>query len=436
MFASDQDMAWHSLWYISVNKKNMIGMIILIGGFMKQLSSTKQKWVLSLALLAVLGSQSYFQVHSNQLNVIELASEAKAETKVQAKPAVKEESKKAESVDPKDKKIEDLTNKVIKMEAALTSIGCTNGDCSTALLKKPVNPLPIDDEDKVETKKERSERIAKEKKEKKIADEKEKKDKLREDQATANDEFKSKMESISDDCSDGSVACLAQRTVEILAEYSGKGVVKPDARTVSNAFNKYVGDSLRAGLTNGDIANDSDLQAAIRTISSDMPMEYRNLKERTLEISSAATLAKAQSINTKFTMAKMYQSNNRINEAITLQSQGIQERDRLTLDSQVLVNNMQIGTEQTHDNATMQYLQSVYLPNINKTLTGLLDISGKTLNSTDGTPVNADGSRSNARGSLTSKLLNNNGDSVNSNNSMIIGSPTSTRQLNRTGRSN
>lgn len=200
---------------------------------MKQLSGAKQKWVLSLALLAVLGTQSYFQVSSNTLNSYELASrepaealpppkgihydpksptglsdadakkdevkkddsktaakpaDAKVESKAEAKKEEKSDDKKdlENSLKQKDEKIAALEERTKKMEGTLTALGCKDGSCDSDFLTKIkalVNPITAvtdkaaekkvvkaeHDCDQEETAKEKRECLADERKAKKEA---------------------------------------------------------------------------------------------------------------------------------------------------------------------------------------------------------------------------------------------------------------------------
>lgn len=450
-------------------------MVITIGGFMKQVSGTKQKWILSLALLAVLGSQSYFQISSNSLNSFELASRDPAEVLpspkgIASKPDLAKEQKEADAkriaelkaglkkdVDDAQAKIDEL-KKLTEGRPGATD--CTDGSCSSALIKKVVSPLPVEEteaqirarerkeraDEKAEERRQRladkeearqdKERIRKEKEEDQKQAEKEKKADEAAKRKEVNADFTEKMKSIEDDCSGEGITCMGQKMTEILKEYSGKDVVKPESAVVTKAFNKYFAESFRLALR--DPAAQQQVLATLHEITADLPIEYRQLKEKSLDMVSSATMVEATKINTNFVAAAQLQKAKKFDEALALQIAGTQQRDQLTLNSQLMVNEIRSGTEEAQDPATFNYLKSTYLPNINKILASLIDISGSSLNKLNQTSdVNEFATRSNTRGGgrATSNLLNNGNNSSSGNllNNVNFGAPTQTQRINRPG---
>lgn len=419
---------------------------------MKQASGTKQKWILSLALLAVLGSQSYYQVSSNKLNSTELASVSPEElAKIQAEATQKQKDADAKEIASLQAKLK------AKTEGRAGSTDCVDGTCSSALIKKVSSPLPVEETEaqirirelkeraaeraeerkqrlaeKEEARKEKEE-LAKEKEEEKKELAKEKKAEEAEKKKEVTAEFNEKMKSIEDDCSGEGIACMGQKLTDTLKEYSGKDVIKPDPAVVTKAFNKYFADSFRLALR--DPSAQDEILSTLHELTADLPIEYRQLKEKSLDMVSSATMIEATRINNKFTAAAQLQKAKKYDQALALQIAGAQERDQLTLKSQLMVNEIQSGTTEAKDATTFDYLRSIYLPNINKIIAGLLDTTGNSLNNLNQTTnLNEFTTRSNTRGGVSNFNSNNNtNSSTNLLNTVNFGTPTSTQKIRRVG---
>ena len=472
-------------------------MVILNGGFMKQLSGNKQKWVLSLALLAVLGTQSYHSVDSKMVHSFELSSTAptadiktaadiKAEKDAVARKAA--EKSDSASTDPNLNVNEKLQKELKEMQSELKDIkaalkqsskvegkatdSCPTGDCGKteeqkksdeiATLKKRIEELTKGkdknkdednecDEDNVEnlSAKERRACIAKAKKERKEQIAKEKKEKEQEAKEEANDSFKEKVSEIAEECVGDGPSCSAEKFTHLLSDFSGKNKVKPESKEVIKAFNSLVGNKLRSAAANPD--SSEEVAKTLLILGSDLPSEYNNIsfKKNALEMVSAGANLQAQAINNKFVMAQALSKRNDMQSTMqvtTLMSEGLQQRQQLQMNLQQETSSMVDGLQSAGDTNTLAYMSSVYLPNVNKLITSLLDTSGNSLNSLNGTTT-AQTTSTSGRGvvrggnNASQILVNGNNQIPNSGgsssgnllNGVNFGALNNTRTINRTG---
>lgn len=466
---------------------------------MKFASENRQKWILSLALIAVLGSQYYYQAPSNQVQSYSLSSKADevaaAQEKVDAATLQVEALKKDVALFPKldkkaltkdivaiqkekeealvkatqhkevvEKKLAELKKETPKeekpapaadkakekpdVEKALTALTkkvesleqkiegkaaaepCA--DCEKSLIKKPLKPLVVGDEDKVETAKERRERLAEARKEKRLAKEEArrekeaaKREKLQEEREEANDNFKERMEEIEADCTDIGIGaeCVSGRMMLELKSFVG---TKPDKTVVAAAFSKYLSPTFQSAIS--DMTDPVRRQEAINNLQSlmaDMPLEYRALKEQVLNTLSSSVQSKASEINRNYFVKSAQLKTSNPMESIDLYMKGNQQASLLNQASQTVVDVTRDTTAST-DAATFNYMRDVYIKNVNDSLNLLLKASG-------GTTVNIDdvngtnGSRGTVRGGTNLNVPSNR----NITNGINFGTPSNSRQGTR-----
>ncbi|MFZ3230844.1 MAG: hypothetical protein WA160_11615 [Pseudobdellovibrio sp.] len=369
---------------------------------MKQLTKAPQKWLLSTLLIAALGSQYYFQIPSTKIQSAEFSSEAVTSGVMETTKMNNYAAKLAEEKATKDKKEKELAVEYVKKGepnktsegTAKTSNKCADEKCETVLIKKStfdayealLVKLEAKDKEEADAKEKPAPLTESEKKEKKKLAEAEKKEqKIKDDKEAKialNQEFSDKMDAISEGCDSGDVQCVSKNMVEVLKEYTSKEKDKrPDSFIINKAFNKNFGEDFKIALR--DSSANQSVMDALQEISSEMPKEYRSLKEKTLDLVRNAQMAKASEINRNFIMEDKLKKANRLPEAMTYGVEGTQQRNQMIYDSQLMVNQIQAGLNEAGDRSTLSYLSTVYLPNLNKLINGLSNPNG--INLTDAT---------------------------------------------------
>ncbi len=443
---------------------------------MKHANGTKRQWLLCAALLMALGSQSYFQVSSNDFNSIELASRdsadpaytklldalKEAEAKFEARELARRKSEKGVSDDvkiyelykryeatrmaeaanskteeEKDKKLKQAENAktkanalaikisaspernaavsknadaemavvaataavVIKTEGVAPLADACEGGCNTApdkteILDKTVAAVmkimkekqaAADKKEEVavevavkETAKDKREREAQERKDAKEAKElakKEKEDDKRakklEEKTERNERFAEKMEEVGEKCKE-SIECATTELSTLLSRYTGEK--KIDNAVVSKAFNKYISKDLRAAL--GSRENTPEVADAIYQLTSEIPKEYRFLKVKAIEVIRSESVNRAAEINRDFKMASQLTKANKPLEAEQYWRSANSNASAFAYDYNVLRSSMTGGLESSQDRATMAFVNSDYIPSMQKLLTSLSNPSG------------------------------------------------------------
>ncbi|OFZ30496.1 MAG: hypothetical protein A2622_08825 [Bdellovibrionales bacterium RIFCSPHIGHO2_01_FULL_40_29] len=321
---------------------------------MKQFSGTKHKWLLCTALVMALGSQSYYQIASNQMNQTELASTA---TTTPAAPAT------APALTTEAKTI----NKSEACEG-----GCdTNAQVLAAAMKiiEAANANKTEKMTPVETPKERHERIAQERKEAREEIARIKKEKAEEKREAAraakierNEAFTAEAADIGEECS-GNIECSVGRMSTLLIEYSGEKN-KVDTSVVTKAFNAHIAKDLRAALR--DPENSQKVSEIMYQLSADIPSEYRVIKEKAVDLVRNEAKARANEVNKNFKMADTLAKSGRPAESNQYFTAGLLAADAFTSDSKMLADGISSGLESANDTTTMEYVRRGYFPDLQK----------------------------------------------------------------------
>ena len=521
---------------------------------MKHANGTKRQWLLCAALLMALGSQSYFQVSSNDFSSIELSSvgpptqqesaleEKKLDdilTAASQKKSLKnaeaafeanelerrksekdvsddmkiyelyrryEVSRNAEAASSKDttiksEKITQAKNFKAKADALAKKIsaaqkkstvvamkaepskavvaataavvaktegvaplaeacegGCNTAPDKTAVLDETVAAVmkimkekqaKEDKEVQVEvevavkeTAKDKRERLAEAKKDAKEAKElakKEKEDDKRakklEEKTERNERFAEKMEDVGEKCKEN-IECATTELSALLSRYTGDK--KIDNAVVNKAFNKYVSKDLRAALGNRE--NTPEVADAIYQMTSEIPNEYRFLKVKAIDVVRNESVTRAAEINRDFQMASKLTKANKPLEAEQYWRSANTNANAFAHDYNVLRSSMTGGLESSQDRATLAYVNSDYVPNMQKLLTSLSNPSGVEIAKSEASvsksaSVTSDSSatssstrnaRAGSQGALSTINKSNSSSST-----VEIGSPTSSRRGSR-----
>lgn len=356
---------------------------------MKQVNSTqsfvKQKWFLTASLLAVLAGNSALQSSflSSSLNsgTFEMSSEAKP---VVVKPSDK--TRQPEYVNPF------LKNDPKKTQAQSVESGaCTSGDCKTTaapsvLLKledynnliariaelekqtadakaaevKPVVAKPTEttttEPEKTETRSEKRDRLAQEKKDKELE---------KQDERVA--KFEDKMENIKDKC-DKDLSCLTSEFTSALDKFDGKNSIP------AGVVNKYFKSMVSAPLSRSLYTDGPDSQASLevlQSIMSDVPAQYRGIKEITMDAIRYQATVPANHINQGYKSADDLSKQNNPQAYFQQINTTRDEQQTLTTQATSYTAVIEQSLRETGDTSSLSYYQRSYLPNMQKIMSSL-----------------------------------------------------------------
>lgn len=323
---------------------------------LKQATTTqKQKWFLSAFLFAALGSNYYYQVTSLNAGSFEMALEAAP------KKAVKKDITVVEASAPKASCTECETIEITKAEYKnLKALAEKVSVQEAEKTKKESIKEP-------ETYQEKRDRLKEEKAEK----EKIKKDKENEAKLIRTDEFEGKMEDAASNCN-GNVECTTGKMINLLERSTGKNKIDPSS--VTKAFNQYIAKDLRAALRNPESAE--IILQSLQQLSTDIPSDYRFLKEKTVDILKNEALLKGLEINRNFKMADELTKAKKPIEASQYLSAALQQRDELTYSSNLMYQTTVQALQESKDLTTIDYIKRTYLPDINNLISNLANTNG------------------------------------------------------------
>ncbi len=332
----------------------------------KKPSNQKQKWFLSALLFAALGSNYYFQTTSKNAGLLNMASNAENESGTAAHNA------KADGASFQKSAVQGKVTTDCKDCITMTAAEFNN----LKILAQKV--AAQETEAKKETPEEKRNRIKDEnlnKEKVKREKEKEKKDaekeKLIEQKKARTEEFKEKMAEAAKECK-GDVECSTNEMVSLLQDYTGDSKIEP--KDVKAAFNQYIAKDLNAALRDPEQAGVL-LQALIQ-INSDIPAEYRSLKEKTNDIIKTDSMRKGLEINSNFKMADLLTKAKRPTEAYNYLMMAKQQEASLIYSSDKMIGASLFGSQQAHDLATMDYIRRNYIPDFTKMLSSLANLNG------------------------------------------------------------
>jgi hypothetical protein len=372
---------------------------------MKQIP--KQKWILSTLLVAALGSQYYFSISSKNIGAFDLASVAPS-AQVQALVDVSAALQRTQA--PAQVAAEasaDLSRSLVATAAAITpSADATRvtapavtqgaaaaapcGDCvlltkaeaeriRQILIEITGRPNPSAEVAVEETPAEKRRRLREEKEQKKIDEAQAKADKLRDEKDARNDEFKDKMEDIASRC-DGEITCLTSRYTSLLSRYSGKK--KIDNSVAQAAYRMHIEKVLKASMS--DESNSEAVAEALASLGSDVPNDYRQVKESAILAVKNAVSEKAISANKNFRLSEQLSKAGKVNESISISQQAETDATDATGMANLYSSTLSQSLKDVSDSVTLAYMSKL-TPEVQRLLSNMRLTTGEALSTSDNT---------------------------------------------------
>ncbi len=342
---------------------------------MKQVSLGKQKWFLTAALFTVLAGNYAFQTSSKNSGAFDLSSEKP----VSAEVALQKRE------DDRDKEMARLLGlqkvETAKTQAATTAAGackdCGESAAPSVLLKledynkltariaelekkttesaKPVEEKK-EDAAKPETRAEKRDRLAQEKR-----------DKLKEKEDERVVKFEDKMQDIQDKC-EKDLQCLATEFTTALSKFDGKNSIP------KGVVNKFFKSMISAPLARSLYTDGPNSQAALevlQSLMSDVPEQYRGIKEITMDA------VRYQASTPANRVSQGYKTLNELSKQNNPQAY-FEQLNRTREDQQTVANQstaysalIEQTLRETGDQSSFSYYQRSYLPNMTKIMNSM-----------------------------------------------------------------
>lgn len=382
---------------------------------MKTFSKQANKWILSTALIAALGSQYYFSISSSIVGSMDMSSTAVPSIETKGKVIVitsAEENAKPDT------------------EARVVQITCTEGcepfrysgnskdiDALVAAMNKMAEAKPtltktsaekpqkMTEVKKEETSAERREREREEKISEKESIKQAKEDKLSEEQEDRNDRFSAEVEKLTDKCDAKAekLKCFTDAFPRILSKFKGKN--KVDSKLVEAAFKENIEKDLKSifttiqsreeqivalelaaqGPTRESVQMRAELTEmrlknldVINTLEVKIPDTYNSLKVKALAVVSASSVAAAINVNEGYKSADALAKAKKPAESIAAYNQA-------RIGHQALINNKNELTKITTSYATSEdqkfssevqnYFSTSYLTDMNRILSNIQSLT-------------------------------------------------------------
>lgn len=379
---------------------------------MKQFA--KQKWVLSALLITALGSQYYFSSSSNQVHSVDMSSLTTVETVIDA-AAILQAATPANPSTPSTPSVPVTTSvpaeAVTSTEGVAPTVPCEgcvllsreNAEKIRKILAdvaagRVVAPAAEAVAEPVETPLERSRRLREEAAEARRLAAKEKAAKARDEKTMRNEEFKDKMAQAAESCG-SDITCVSEHYTSLLSRYSGTR--KIDMTTAAAAYARYIQPGLKAAV--GADGDDAAAQETLRTISMDIPLEYRAIKEASVKDITAVAQDRALAANQNFRLADKYGKEKRYEESNqAFQEATVAARD-FQSDMQMYQGTIREGA--ADDAATLAYMQRNFMPEIARLYGNLNNLNG--LNTTATDPASGIPTGSRTRGETNPAAIDN-----------------------------
>lgn len=411
------------------------------------------KWLLTTALLAVLGANYGFQtnslaMHKDEVEVFELSSRegrpasgtasvsgsatVSGSTSVSGSAAA---SGSAEARPLPQTGSEDKTGKTVelKREGQVLATGtCADGSCksvvlemstlhrfaeniaaatravtSSAVVARPASSVTVvaapvaaaeseydcdfTEDGKPETRAQKRDRLRCEKAEKE-----------REKSEERIAKFEDKMEDIKDRCevtrSETKLECLTREFNSATSRFTGRNAIP--ANVVQRYFKNVVGGELSKMLFNNEI----DAQTAMSTLHDvfdGLPSEYGQIRQNILTAVQNETKNRSQAINEQYKLADTFAKQNKPQEYLQTMNEAQAAHAELNQMANVYSAAAKTSDAYSSDTSFAKYYQQTYLPAMNK----IFSLMGPAAAATAVTPeekVENSGTRQNTRGSVQS----------------------------------
>lgn len=368
---------------------------------MKPLST--QRWILSTLLFAALGSQYYFSESSKNSGVIEMSSGAGTPstitptaaatvddmTKILNPEFVFSSSGISSEIpilnsDPNIdllSKIDGTTSADVAAKKTTEAAAAAPCDGCVTLTKEQVERLRTlllqardgkTDKEEValevidETPLEKKQRLRDEAKDARELAKQAKEDKKRSEQEDRDDKFVENFEDSVERCADD-IECRAERFARALSRTSKSKPVS--ANVVNSTFKKYIETDLKEALS--DPGNE-DARNALKAIMSDIPSEYKSLKQKSINIAKSATEPKAIETNASFKQAEELRKANKLNESSQIFAQAMEEKKELELMINDQHEAITYGLDEVSDKSTLNYYNLNYAKDARKWLSNIM----------------------------------------------------------------
>ncbi len=383
---------------------------------MKTLSKQTNKWILSTALIAALGSQYYFSASSQAVHTIEMSStapviekkgkyivvtsaedKAKAETAARAYQITCSEGCGKMNFEGTEKQLEEF----LKITAAVAT--------TPAAEKKEIKAAKAEP---VETAAERRAREKEEREEAKAILKAEKDDALAEAQAERNEKFLEQIDKASDKCESktNKLECFTNEFARILAKFQRKNTI--DQKIVNTAFYTHIEKELKAKLASiqsreeaivaleneqGPSAQTqlmrSDLTklkieslGIIETLESKIPSNYSILKNKTIDIVKSVSVSAALAVNNNYKAAdQLYKAKKNIEagEALKKAKAG---HEALVVNAKMHEVEISKALQGSDSSEALNYFTTSYMPDMTKILANLTNLQGNKIVSDTSSP--------------------------------------------------
>lgn len=334
------------------------------------------KWLLTTALLAVLGANYGFQASSlvshQENGLFELSSGAPAPTTTaNPPPLVKADEPKKEEPKKEEAKPQQVH---MVVEGKVTSIGtCVDGDCKNVVLSMPIlekiakglvsataqakadaeeseSECDFTEDGKPETRAQKRDRLKCEKEEK-----------SREQRDERIAKFEDKMEDIQDKCevsvSESKLACLSHEFNKALSRSAGRNAIP--ASVVQRYFKSVVGAELNKALFNSDLSAE-EMMSTLQDVIDGVPEDYKGIRQSVLDTVQAQTRVRTASINQQYKQAESIKNN----PQAYLQAVGDAQSQQAELSQMAEVYSAAARTSDsyTSDSGFFKYYQASYVP--------------------------------------------------------------------------
>lgn len=363
------------------------------GGFMKQLP--KSKWILSTLLVAALGSQYYFSASSKNIGEVDMSSYAVtlSEQQIQSLSDLTTAIQAAKNASGDSSLVSaDLSVVVRQASADLSAAKPASSDASVRPVIATQAAAPTicadcvqlsraeaerlkqillevtgkkEQEKKepviVETAAEKRKREREEKAEAKRLAAEEKAEKLRDEKLARHEEFADRAEEMADKCQ-GEVSCLTSGYSSLLLRFSGKK--KIDLSIAQAAFRKHIDPHLKAALA--DPSKSEAAVEALNSITRDIPVEYRAVKETAINTVKSVVSQRAISANSNFRLAEQLSKANKISESLSVGQQAEQDAQEFSGMANLYSSTINSSLQDVSDSVTQLFMKNNFTPEVSK----------------------------------------------------------------------
>jgi hypothetical protein len=227
---------------------------------------------------------------------------------------------------------------------------------------------------------------------------KDEKERIRSEERIAN--FEDKMDMVKDRCDRKSgsekLTCLNTEFSNALRRYSGRNALP--ANVVQRYFKSVVGSELSKMLFNSEIDTETAM-SALQDVFDGMPSEYSVIRQNILGAIKTETEARAKDINEKYKQADIFAKQNKSAEFVQTFGEAQAAQQELGVLAAAYSAAAKTSDSFTEDTSFASYYQRTYIPQMNKILAGISPVAAAA--TTPDKPAEG-GTRQNTRGGTAS----------------------------------